>query len=154
MRVDVYQHVIKDVETIQDQIYGKSEKQMNAIFTLENAYAQDYSEEISNAIARRKERMATIEEYFKQGYIGENRNAYLEVVFKAFAPDLKVEIETTLKDENSDRKIIYQATSDKNSADISEVQKIFFQDDYKRAPSGYWFEVYDKERGIYNWQKK
>jgi uncharacterized protein YdbL (DUF1318 family) len=154
MRVDVYQHVAKDVESIQDQIYGKSEKQMNAILFLESVYAEDNSSQLNSAIEARKARKDKISDYFNKGYIGENKDAYLEIIAKDLPSGLKSEIETVLQGENSDRDIIYQATAQKNGAGILEVRKIFFDDDYKRASSGFWFQVYSEKEGRYTWLRK
>lgn len=152
MRVDVYQHVVKDVESIQDQIYGSSQKQINAILFLQEAYAQEYSQNVSDAIERRKERRVLVEEYLSKGYIGENKDAYLQMISNNIPTDTQPSLFTVVKDENSDRKLIYKAIADKNGVDISQTAKVFFDDDYKRAPAGYWFEI--TENGSYRWIKK
>jgi len=155
MRVDVYQHVAKDVASIEDQIYGaKKEQKLNALFTMETAYAQDYSGEVTAAIERRKERTSRIEEYVNQGYIGENRDSLLAVMEQNVPANLKEEVTVLVQEENKDRAIIYQATAQKNGADISSVRKAFFNDHYQRAGSGAWFEVYDEAKGAYNWVRK
>ncbi|MDD4954817.1 MAG: DUF1318 domain-containing protein [Candidatus Omnitrophica bacterium] len=142
MRVDVYQHVAKDVESIQDQIYGSDQKQINAILFMSEAYAQDYSQDVSAAIERRKARRDTIEKYFAKGYIGENKEGYLQYITKDnILSDLKSSIESAIAEENADRTAIYKAIAQKNGVSVSETAKVFFDDDYKRAPSGYWFEV-------------
>ncbi|MEI8349657.1 MAG: DUF1318 domain-containing protein [Candidatus Omnitrophota bacterium] len=153
MRVDVYQHVAKDVESIQDQIYGTAkEKQMNAILFIEAVYAQESSSGLSSAIERRRVRKDTITEYFKKEYIGENKNADLEIVSKNMPADEQSKVQEALRAENQDRDTIYQATATKNGVGIQEVRKMFFDDDYKRAPGGSWFEVYSGNS--YSWQKK
>ena len=154
MRVDVYQHVSKEAASIEDQVFGSSEKKLNAIFSLENLYAQDYSAELNPAIERRKARSAKIEEYFGKGYIGEDKDALVEIVDTGIAGALKDEVAGAVAQENQDRDIIYHATAQNNGADISNVRKVFFEDHYKRAPSGYWFQVYDQSQGRYNWAKK
>ncbi|MDD4183234.1 MAG: DUF1318 domain-containing protein [Candidatus Omnitrophica bacterium] len=152
MRVDVYQHVAKDVESIQDQIYGSTPKQINAILLMNEAYAQEYSADVTAAIERRKTRLGTIDKYFAKGYIGENKDAYLQYVAKGLLTDLKNTVESIIAEENADRSAIYKAIAQKNGVDVSETAKVFFDDDYKRAPSGYWFEVY--EGGQYIWKQK
>jgi len=152
MRVDIYQHVVKDVKSINDQIYG-GEKDFNAIFIFQNAYAADLSLEASQAISRRKARVSKIEEYFSKGYIGENRGALLQI--RGDVPsNIKGEVQNLINDENKDRKIIYTETANKNEADVSQITKVFFQEDYKRAPKGYWFEVYNEANGQFNWVQK
>src|SRR3989338_8231452 len=105
MRIDVYQHVAKDAESINDQIYGSKEKKVNAIFNLSEAYAADANDS-GAAIERRKYRASQIEDYFNKGYIGENRQALLEA-----RPNSPADTETLVNSENSDRQIIYQYTA-------------------------------------------
>lgn len=152
MRVDVYQHVVNDVESINDQIYGSGEKQLNAIFSIGVAYAEDFSADVSAAISRRKSRGKTIESYLAKGYIGENRNALLQLMGQAPA-DKRDSINKMVNEENSDRNAIYSAVAKKNETSQKEVRKVFFEDDYKRAPSGSWFEVY-KDNTTYIWVRK
>ena len=154
MRVDVYQHVVKDVESIEGQVYGQEPEQSNRIFVLKLAYADERSPETEPAVQRRKKRMSKINDYFGKGYIGENRKADLEMRARDLPPDLHREIEKTIREENKDREIIYRAVAKKRGANVSEVRKVFFEDHHKRAPAGSWFEVYDKEKGKYIWVKK
>ncbi len=151
MRVDIYQHVVKDVEDINDQIYGSSGKDFNSLFGFEEAYAADLSKSASEAISRRKERVGSIEIYFAKGYIGENKDAFLE--FRGgVSGEEKAAVKSMISAENKDREIIYKAIAQKNGTDISSVRKASFESDYRRAPSGYWFQIPDG-RG-YTWKKK
>lgn len=151
MRVDVYQHVVEDIGSINDQIYGSGEKDFNALFVFQEAYAADLPQEASAAISRRKARVNKIEEYFIKGYVGENRDAFLQII--AGVPvEAKGEVENLIGEENKDRKIIYEAIADKNKIDILTVRKAAFADDYERALSGYWFEVCEGDG--YVWVKK
>lgn len=154
MRVDIYQHVVEDVESIEDQIYGDTEKQLNCLFGIENVYAEDGNAALSAAIHNRKKRLNKVEYYFKKGYIGENRDAYLEIVSQSISRDLRQEVERLVSAENLDRQVIYKATAQKNGVAIEETRKVFFQDHYNRAPSGYWFEVFDEGKDDYTWIKK
>ncbi|MCF7873097.1 MAG: YdbL family protein [Candidatus Omnitrophica bacterium] len=147
MRLDVYQHVVKEAESIEDQIYGSDQPQMNSLFSIGIVYAAD---NLEDAIKRRKQRAAKIEDYFNKAYIGESRNGYLEVI-KSDAPSQVKEI---ISGENKDRKIIYENTAKKNDAKLSAVEKIFFKDHYKRASSGWYFKIYDSGKGEYTWQRK
>jgi uncharacterized protein YdbL (DUF1318 family) len=148
MRVDVYQHVVKDVESINDQIYGPQNKELNSLFGLGTAYAQDLSAQASEAIARRRSRVSKIEEYFSKGYIGENRKALLEIVGDVPA-DIKSQVKDVINQENKDRDILYQEIANKNNTDISGIREVSFKEDYERAPSGYWFQT-----GSGKWAKK
>jgi len=150
MRVDIYQHVVKDVEDINDQIYGSSGKDFNSLFGFQEAYAADLSVGASEAISRRRERVGSIEAYFAKGYIGENKDALLEL--RGVPGEDKAAVQGVISAENKDRGIIYKAIAEKNETDISSVRKASFESDYKRAPSGYWFQVSDG--GGYTWKKK
>ena len=154
MRVDVYQHVVKDVESIEDQIYGGKEKQLNFIFEVKTAHAADYTGDVSAAIESRKKRVSVVEGYSRNGYIGENREARLEITGAEIPAELKKEIAKIVKEENKDRDIIYEAVAKKNGVDVVEIRKVFFGKHFKRAPSGGLFEVYDKEKEKYTWTKK
>ncbi|MCF7871144.1 MAG: YdbL family protein [Candidatus Omnitrophica bacterium] len=147
MRLDVYQHVVKEADSIESRIYGNNQPEMNSIFTIGAVYAADNRED---AIRRRKQRAAEIENYFDQGYIGENRRGYLSLLKN----NLPSQVEEVVAEENKDRKIIYKNTAEKNDAKFSAVEKIFFKDHYNRAPSGWYFEIYDQNEGKYIWQKK
>ena len=150
MRVDIYQHVAEEVQSINDQIYG-TDMDVNFLFSLiEDAYAADNTG-LTAAISRRKNRLKQIEEYFVLGYLGENRYALLELRAQV-PPSEEAKIKEVISRENSDRQTIYKATAEKNEISISEAQKIFFEDDYKRALGGFLFEVL--KDGKYVWQTK
>ena len=151
MRVDIYQHVVKDVDSINDQIYGDDDMELNHFFFIQEAYAEDLSDEARAAIKRRKARRSQIEEYFVLGYAGENRNALLEV--RAQLPSREQPtIKQTISDENADRAIIHKAVATKDKVDVQGVRRLFFEDDYKRALSGFLFEVL--RDGKYIWVEK
>ena len=153
MRVDIYQHVVKDVESINDEIYGTQEKMLNSILMMQNAYAADFSQEAQEAISNRKTRVNQIGEYLSKGYIGENKDALLEVTADALS-SLKADIEELISKENSDRQILYAETAKKNGISVSEARKVFFEDDYRRAPAGSLFQVYDRSSGKFVWTRK
>ncbi len=148
MRVDIYQHVVEDVQSINDQIYGVEGKQLNRMSLIPEAYAQDA---LSAAIQSRRARIKQVEGYFVMGYIGENRNALLEI--RAKIPESEqAAVKTNIQQENADRETIYQATAQKNNTSVDEVRKVFYEDDYKRALSGFLFEVL--QGGRYVWMEK
>ena len=167
MRIDVYQHVVEDVESIEDevyeegpeqsdgnQVYEEEAKQSNLFFGSGLAYAAERPSGRDGAIKRRRMRIARLNTYFIKGYVGENREAHLEMRVEDLPAELEREIKSTIKEENRDREKIYRAVAKKRGADVSEVRKVFFQDHYKRAPAGSWFEVQDKEKARYIWKKK
>ncbi|MFC1514565.1 DUF1318 domain-containing protein [Candidatus Omnitrophota bacterium] len=153
MRVDVYQHVVNDVDSINDEIYGSDDTSWNFLFAIQEAYAADRSEAAQAAISRRKERIKSLTSYFKQGYIGIDRNALVKVISDVGA-DVAGEVNALVKAENKDRTIMQKEVADKNEAGLSGVQKVFFEDEYKRAPKGFTFEVYDAAKDKYVWQVK
>jgi len=149
MRIDVYQHAVQEAASIEDQIYGSANKQMNALFFMDQAYAADNSDPLGQAIAGRQARKDTIDSYFKQGWVGEDKNADLQIIAKSMSAD----VEAAVRAENADRVVIYEATAEKNGVDISQMRKIFFDDHYKRASAGFWFEMTDKD-GKQGWVQK
>ena len=151
MRVDIYQHVVKDVQSINDQIYGGNEQQLNSLFFIQTAYAQEAASSPDAAIARRKGRFKEIEQYFIMGYIGENHNALLEIRSEIPTQE-KARVMKAVQDENADREIIYAATAKKNGVDVNEIRKVFYDDDYKRALGGFLYEV--SQNGRYVWVEK
>lgn len=154
MRLDIYQHVVKDVNSIEDDIYGSKDKQFNLRIVFGNVYAADASGDVESAKERRKQRADLIVEYFNKNYVGENKKAYLQVIKENVPSGEITKIENMVKQENSDREIIYKATAQKNGADIAQVLEIFFKDHYERASRGWLFEIYDKDSGNYTWVKK
>lgn len=153
MRVDVYQHVVQEVESIEDQIYGSPEKKTNSFSFIREVYADDGGS-VAGAIERRKQRVGQIEEYFQQGYIGENKDAYLQVLPSNVPQEKLSGIGELIQAENQDREILYQETARKTNATLSQVQKASFADRYRRAGSGFWFEIYDEQMDKYVWSKK
>ncbi len=153
MRVDVYQHVAKDVASIEDQVYGSTEKRLNALFGATAAYAQEPSG-LDEAITRRKERSGTIEGYFVKGYIGENRDALLVMREAPSDAVLRDRIASDIQAENEDRNAIYNRTAEKNNADLASVRKIFLDDHYRRAAAGEWFEIWNEAAASYQWVQK
>ncbi len=156
MRVDVYQHVVEEAESINEQIYGndKFQKFNHLFFELQNVYAASLSLQIEEAIEKRKQRAELVKEYMKRGYIGENKNALLEVLEDNVSEELKSKVKEITEKENKDRLIIYEAVAEKNDVSRASVEKIFLKQDYKRAPQGVWFQIYSQEKNKYIWVKK
>jgi uncharacterized protein YdbL (DUF1318 family) len=153
MRVDVYQHVVKDVESIEDEIFGNTSQQFNSLL-LQNVYAADYTDEVRLAIEQRKVRMPALEGYLEKGYIGENRHADLQVLEGRAPQELNDQLQKLVAEENRDRATIYQAVAQEREAQLSEVRKILFKDHYNRARAGFWFEVFDQAQGQFTWKQK
>lgn len=155
MRIDIYQHVEKEASSIEDQIYGKKDKQLNSLLAImvPEAYAQENSPaEINEAIERRKARAGEIEGYFNKGYAGEKLDGLLQVM-EDVPEEVSEKVAAAVKEENRDRMIIYSATADSNKLPLEETQLFFYADHYQRAKKGCWFEVKEKDGSIV-WKKK
>lgn len=138
MRLDIYQHVEKDIDAIEDIVSGgkpakKAGQQGSLLRMLVNdAYAQEgLSPEVEQAALRRKDRLAELSSLEAQGVIGENKDALVEVRGAGAGAAAKV-----AGDENADRMIIYQALAAKNGTSVAEVQKLYAKKLQGSAPSG------------------
>lgn len=146
MRLDIYQHAVDEVDSIEDQIYGGNGSiSFKFPSIMRYAYAADDQQAV---IARRKARATKIEALFASGKIGEDKDALLKVLDKS----LSMADQKLVKAENKDRESIYMATAKKMDISDKQMIKIFFDDHYKRAKKGYMFEI--KVNGNYEWKKK
>lgn len=151
MRLDVYQHVVKDIDDIESIVSGKTGTKpkdgMKLNFLMANAYADGgLSPDVEQAAMRRKDRHAELASWESKGAIGENKLGLVEVKGGEAPADL-------INSENSDRMIIYSSLSQKNGVPLEDVQKIYakrLQDD---APAGTPIEVMS-ESGSYEWKNK
>lgn len=155
MRVDIYQHVMEEVESIEEKIHGgDKERLLNFFSAVPEVYAREYSKEVMDAIERRRERVLIIEDYFSRGYVGETKEAYLEIFPSEVPGEYKQAVEIVVKEENSDREVVYAAIAAKNKVDIKEIRKVFFKDHYDRAPNGYWFQIHSGDKEEFVWKRK
>ncbi len=152
MRIDVYQHVVKDVQSIEDQIYGNQEQQLNFFWSMESVYAQDLPTDVVEAIARRKGRVSRIELYLAEGYMGIDRAGYI-TLRETVPASLRTDLSRLAAAENSDRRITNSYTAKKNGVPLSQVENVMSEDSFKRAPAGYWFEMKNAS-GSYVWKQK
>jgi uncharacterized protein len=146
MRLDVYQHVTKDIDSIEDIVSGTgggatgvSGKQMNMRFINSVAYAEEgLSPDVEQAALRRRDRRQELVSWEAKGVVGENKSGLVEVRKSAEADAQAVAL---VKAENSDRMVIYQAVAAKNGTSVAEVQKLYAQRLQNDAPSGTPIEV-------------
>jgi uncharacterized protein len=143
MRLDIYQHVNRDVDSIENMITGQktsstpkeaSLKTSYVIFKEAAAYAEEggsYPQEVMQAIESRKARRDTLVSLEAKGIVGENANGLVEV--KASGDDSAGPL---VAQENSDRKLIYTFISKKNSASFDETARIYARRIQSDAPSG------------------
>jgi len=140
MRLDIYQHVEKDIDAIESIVSGSQDNKKAAdkqsllgIFVGE-AYAQEaLSPEVEQAALRRKARLIELSSWEAKGVIGENRNGLAEVRNAQGADSAAGQI---VSGENADRMIIYQSVAHKNGTSVEEVQKIYAKRLQSNAPAG------------------
>lgn len=133
MRLDVYQHVEKDINAIESIVTGK--KPVGMLQSVLNhfvgtAYADDgFSAEAEEAAMRRRARYQDLVSAESRGDIGETNKGF--VVSRSNAS-----VNNLVSAENSDRMIIYRSISNKNGAPLGEVQKLYAMKLQSSAPSG------------------
>ncbi len=131
MRLDVYQHVAKDIDDIEGIVTGEQKPKTVADVLVPPAHADDLSPEAEQAALRRRDRQASLKPLQAQGLIGQTRLGMLTArgAVDAAAAGL-------IRDENSDRMIIYQEISRKNGASLEDVQKVYARKLLRSVPSG------------------
>ena len=139
MRLDIYQHVQKDIDAVENIVSGASkeqaqtsDKQSTLSFFIASAYAQDgLDPQVEEAALRRKGRLAELSSWQAKGVIGENKDALVEVSDPQAAGAAGI-----VGQENADRMIIYQAIAKKNGTSLAEVQMLYAVRLQASAPSG------------------
>ncbi len=147
MRLDIYQHIEKDIDAIEGIVSGsadkaKSEKGNQSWLStiLPSAYAQELSPEVEQAAYRRKDRRDQLLSLEGKGIVGEN-NLGLTVIRNASLADASVQ--GMVNSENNDRMVIYQNVAKKNSSSVEEVQKLYAKRLQADAPAGTPVETID-----------
>lgn len=137
MRLDIYQHVEKDIDRIENIVSGgapaaKSFGQKNSQgWFVTPAYAQEgLNPDVEQAALRRKDRKAQLSSLQAGGALGENKSGLIEVRSGG------EEASSVASAENSDRMIIYQAIAAKNGTGVGEVQALYAKRLQADAPSG------------------
>ncbi len=142
MRLDIYQHVEKDIDAIEDLVSGGGaadkvaapDKQsfLNSFVSI--AYAEDgLSPEVEEAALRRKSRLGELRSLETSGAIGESNMGLVEIRDSSKAEG---SINELIRMENSDRMIIYRSVAEKNGTTVEDVQKIYGKRLQNDAPSG------------------
>ena len=147
MRLDVYQHVQKDIDTIESLVTGAPktpEKQSLLNYFTGTAYAQELSPEVEQAALRRRDRRGELNALEQAGTVGET---FLGLV--AVKNPGAGSAEQLVRDENNDRMVIYKAIAEKNGTSVEDVQKLYAERLQQDAPSGTPIEA-----GSGNWQVK
>ncbi len=160
MRVDVYQHVEKDLDDIDSIVYGnkssqpvnKDDKQSLLGLFISEAYAQQgLSRDVEDAALRRRDRLAALFALEGRGIAGENRSGLVEI---RAADKADTQAVALVNAENADRMIIYQAVAARNGVGVEEVQKQYARRAQQEAPAGTPIEVLNPAAGAYEWKVK
>jgi len=137
MRLDVYQHVEKDIDEIESIVSGGSEKpQSKAIDSLLNFFVKDayalegLSPEVKESAIRRRDRHDALEAFQARGVIGENAKGFVEIRIADSAAEALVTAE------NRDRLIIFEGVAKKNGTSVEDVRAIYAKNLQEDAPTG------------------
>ena len=132
MRLDVYQHVAKDIDAIENIVSGGSGVQHAlAEFLLQTAYAETLDPIVESAAYRRRDRKTQVDTLLARGVLGENRSGFLSV-----RGAVDGNAQQIMDTENSDRMIIYQALAQKNGTSVEEIEKVYAERLRSSAPAG------------------
>jgi uncharacterized protein YdbL (DUF1318 family) len=155
MRLDVYQHVAKDIDDIENIVSGgqgapaAKGPQSRLSFFVGTAFAEGgLDPQVEQAALRRRDRKPELDSWEAKGVIGENKSGLVEIkgVAEAGASALG-------QAENADRMTIYQSIAQKNGTSVEEVQKLYAKRLQNDAPAGTPIEVAN-ESGSYGWKTK
>ena len=161
MRLDVYQHVQKDIDSIEDLVTGAKQpeqktqakdKQSFMRLLVTDAYAADsLSPEVQEAAMSRKGRFSDLATLESRGVVGENKMGLVEIRNSGAAD---ASVQQLLSAENSNRMTIYRGIAEKNGSSVEEVQKLYAKRLQQDVPSGTPIEVVDEATGSASWQLK
>lgn len=108
----------------------------------------DEKRTVLNAIQNREFNKDDVEEFMREGLVGENARGYLEIRDpQKLAADTERQrlVEKIVAEENRDRQIIMQRIIDINpsieSADLAEVEKAFANVNRENARPGAWIQL-------------
>ncbi len=141
MRLDIYQHVQKDIDSIENIVAGDKTKDRKSPgdqswldLLAPCAYAQDdLSPEVEQAALRRKERRAALDSLEARAVLGENKSGLVEIKNPQQADS---SVRSLVQSENADRMLIYRSLAEKYNQTLEEIQKVYAQKLSGQAPSG------------------
>ncbi len=157
MRLDIYQHIEKDIDQIENMVSGSSDG-VSAVdqkslwdFLMTDAYADDgLGPDVEAAVSSRRQRRSELIALEGQGVIGENKLGLVEIRSQYQAgPD----IEKLVWAENQDRMTIYRSIAHKNGSSIEDVQRLYAKRLQADAPVGTPIEAFGETGGSV-WRKK
>lgn len=151
MRLDVYQHVEKDIDDIESIVSGSGDQGFLNIFVKEAYAAEGLSPEVEQAALRRRDRRPALVSWQEKGVIGENKSGLLEIRDSAKAGE---ETRALVNAENNDRMVIYQSVARKNGTSVDDVKKLYAKRLQEDAPAGAPIEVFKEANSSYEWKIK
>lgn len=137
MRLDVYQHVEKDIDAIEDMVSGG--KALGKLHSMLNiftgiAYAEEaLPADVEEAAMRRSARYDELSAAEAKGIIGESNSGLVEL--RGAGPD-GASLSRLISAENEDRMIIYKSVAKKNGATVDEVRGLYAKKLQAKAPAG------------------
>lgn len=156
MRLDIYQHIERDIDSVEKIISGKEDKQSFLDRFIDQAYAEDREDqlppEVEKAALRRRQRKEELMKWQAKGVIGENRLGFVVIRNQKEASP---PIEDLIESENKDRLIIFEAIAKKNGTSLQQVQTIYVNRHlHPDAPKGTPLEIFNEKTGTYEWKIK
>ncbi len=156
MRLDIYQHVAKDIDDIESIVSGSESKpaekapQSRLDWFISTAFAQEseLGPEVQQAALSRRDRRPQLVSWQEKGVLGENRSGLVEMRGAADSS-----VQALANAENQDRMVIYEAVARKNGTSVEEVQKLYAKRLQNDAPSGTPIEVVNED-GSSQWRTK
>jgi len=159
MRLDIYQHVQKDIDDIESIVSGGAKEKVQTKgsqsllgFFLRSAFAEEgLSPQVREAATMRGDRRPELFSWESKGVIGENKLGLVEIRNTSAAD---ASVGQLVQAENSNRMTIYQSVAQKNGTSVEEVQKIYAKRLQNDAPTGTPIEVLDESTGTASWKIK
>jgi len=158
MRLDVYQHVQKDINAIEDIVSGSgnnttpADKQSMLDYFVSSAYAQEELDpQVEQAALRRKARREEIASWQQKRVLGEDKAGLLQIRVPEAS---NAALEQLVAAENADRMTIYNALAKKNQTSVQSIQELYAERLQRDAPAGTPIEVVNAASGTYEWMLK
>lgn len=159
MRLDIYQHVQKDIDSIENIVAGNktqpAKKAGNQSFLnclLSSAYAQEgLTPDVEQAALRRKDRLDILSSWEAKAVVGENKAGLVEIRSAGLADS---SVDGLVKAENADRMLIYRSLAGKYGETLEQIQKVYAEKLADQAPSGTPIETLNSSTGSSEWKVK
>jgi uncharacterized protein YdbL (DUF1318 family) len=152
MRLDIYQHVAKELDNIENIVSGSKDKGSLLNILVTDACAQgSMSPDVEKAAFSRKDRRPALLALEEKGIVGENKSGLVQIMP---GQNADAAANALVGQENNDRMVIYRSVAANNGASLDEVQKINAKRLQSDAPSGAPIEVLNEQSKAYEWKVK